>query len=120
MIGSFNIHHIINAPSAAAIVYELDKKSTRERNILVFIWAVVLVTSLLTIEEGILDRRAVQEFKSRFNKDLISNVCFLCRLKKHCECTKRILSASTQAYIGLLEDINFYASLTRARFEDLN
>ncbi len=45
-------------------------------------------------------RRAVQKFKSRFNKD-ISNVRSLCRLKERCECTKRILSASTQAYIGI-------------------
>src|SRR5204862_223891 len=106
LIAGLNILRIINAPSAAAIAYELDKKSTRERNILVFdLGGSTCDVSLLTIEGGILEVKAVagnnhlggedfdnrlvnhfvQEFKSRFNKELTSNVRSLCRLREHCE-----------------------------------
>ena len=46
----------------------------------------------------------------------------LCRLRAACERAKRTLSSVNQAYIeidSLFEGIDFYTSLTRARFEDL-
>jgi heat shock protein 1/8 len=144
LIAGLKILRIINSPSAAAIAYGLDKRSTRERNILVFdLGSGTCDVSLLTIEEGILEVKAVagknhlggkdfdnrlvnhfvQEFKNRFNKDLTSNDRALCRLREQCERAKRILSASTQAFIGidsLFEEIDFYTTLSRAKFEELN
>lgn len=45
------------------------------------------------------------------------------RLRTSCERAKRTLSSSTQASLeidALLDGIDFYTSLTRARFEELN
>ncbi|CAB4475065.1 heat shock protein 70 [Rhizophagus irregularis] len=144
LIAGLKILRIINSPSAAAIAYGLDKRFTRERNILVFdLGDGSCDVSLLTIEEGILEVKAVagnnhlggkdfdnrivnhfvQEFKNRFNKDLTSNVRAICRLREQCERAKRTLSASTKAFIGidsLFENIDFDTTLTRAKFEELN
>merc|ERR1712121_104091 len=56
-------------------------------------------------------------------KDLSSNKRALRRLRTACERAKRTLSSSTQANIeidSLYEGIDFYTSVTRARFEELN
>ncbi|KAF7799882.1 hypothetical protein EIP86_011124 [Pleurotus ostreatoroseus] len=55
-------------------------------------------------------------------KDLSSNPRALRRLRTACERAKRTLSSATQTSIeidSLFEGINFYTSLTRARFEEL-
>ncbi|GES79580.1 heat shock protein HSS1 [Rhizophagus clarus] len=144
-IAGLNALRIINSPSAAAIAYELDRKPTGLRNVLVFdLGGGTCNVSLFDIKhEGILDVIAVagnnhlggedfdnrivnhfvQEFKNKFNKDLTSNVRALCRLREQCERAKRILSASKQAFIeidSLFEDIDFHTSLTRDRFEKMN
>jgi len=65
----------------------------------------------------------VQEFKRKHKKDLITNKRSLRRLRTACERAKRTLSSSAQASIeidSLFEGIDFYTSLTRARFEELN
>merc|ERR1719191_800393 len=64
----------------------------------------------------------VNEFKRKHKKDLTSNKRALRRLRTACERAKRTLSASTQANIeidSLFEGVDFYTSITRARFEDL-
>ena len=80
----------------------------------------------------------VQEFKRKSKKgkrlfiidvidvadfiDLSSNPHALCRLRTACERVKRTLSSATQTSIeidSLFEGIDFYTSLTRARFEEL-
>merc|ERR1712240_604592 len=98
--------------------------------------------SILSIEDGIFevkstsgnthlggedfDNRMVnhfaQEFKRRHKKDLQSNKRALRRLRTACERAKRTLSASAQATIeidSMFEGIDFYTSITRARFEEL-
>merc|ERR1711931_248027 len=65
----------------------------------------------------------VQEFKRKHKKDLSSNKRALRRLRTACERAKRTLSSSTQAAIEidtLFEGIDFYTSITRAWFEELN
>lgn len=64
-----------------------------------------------------------QEFKRKHKKDLSDNKRALRRLRTACERAKRTLSSSTQASIeidSLYEGIDFYTSITRARFEELN
>ncbi|NEU35516.1 Hsp70 family protein, partial [bacterium LRH843] len=59
----------------------------------------------------------------KHKKDLTSNKRALRRLRTACERAKRTLSSSTQASIeidSLYEGIDFYTSITRARFEELN
>ncbi|KAI4527541.1 heat shock protein HSS1 [Schizophyllum commune Loenen D] len=142
-IAGLNVLRIINEPTAAAIAYGLDKKVTGERNVLIFdLGGGTFDVSLLTIEEGIFEVKAtagdthlggedfdnrlvnhfVQEFKRKNKKDLSSNPRALRRLRTACERAKRTLSSATQTSIeidSLYEGIDFYTSLTRARFEEL-
>ncbi len=55
-------------------------------------------------------------------KDISDNPRALRRLRTACERAKRTLSASAQASIeldSLYEGIDFYTTVTRARFEEL-
>jgi len=143
LIAGLNVLRIINEPTAAAIAYGLDKKTAGERNVLIFdLGGGTFDVSLLTIEEGIFEVKAtagdthlggedfdnrlvnhfVQEFKRKHKKDLTSNARALRRLRTACERAKRTLSSSAQTSIeidSLFEGIDFYTSITRARFEEL-
>jgi len=145
IIAGLNVMRIINEPTAAAIAYGLDKKATSvgEKNILIFdLGGGTFDVSLLTIEEGIFEVKAtagdthlggedfdnrlvthfVQEFKRKNKKDLSSNARALRRLRTACERAKRTLSSAAQTTIeidSLFEGIDFYTSITRARFEEL-
>ncbi|KAJ7156047.1 heat shock cognate 70 [Mycena crocata] len=142
-ISGMNVLRIINEPTAAAIAYGLDKKVAGERNVLIFdLGGGTFDVSLLTIEEGIFEVKATagdthlggedfdnrlvnhfaQEFKRKNKKDLSSNLRALRRLRTACERAKRTLSSAAQTSIeidSLFEGIDFYTSLTRARFEEL-
>ncbi|KIK23435.1 hypothetical protein PISMIDRAFT_679415 [Pisolithus microcarpus 441] len=142
-ISGLNVLRIINEPTAAAIAYGLDKKVVGERNVLIFdLGGGTFDVSLLTIEEGIFEVKAtagdthlggedfdnrlvnhfVQEFKRKHKKDISSNPRALRRLRTACERAKRTLSSATQTSIeidSLFEGIDFYTSITRARFEEL-
>jgi heat shock 70kDa protein 1/2/6/8 len=143
-IAGLNVLRIINEPTAAAIAYGLDKKAAGERNVLIFdLGGGTFDVSILSIDDGIFevkstagdthlggedfDNRLVnhfaQEFKRKHKKDLTSNKRALRRLRTACERAKRTLSSSTQASIeidSLYEGTDFYTSITRARFEELN
>jgi len=143
VIAGLNVLRIINEPTAAAIAYGLDKKVAGERNVLIFdLGGGTFDVSLLTIEEGIFEVKAtagdthlggedfdnrlvnhfVQEFKRKHKKDLSVNQRALRRLRTACERAKRTLSSAAQTSIeidSLFEGVDFYTSLTRARFEEL-
>lgn len=143
-IAGLNVLRIINEPTAAAIAYGLDKKGTGERNVLIFdLGGGTFDVSCLTIEDGIFEVKStagdthlggedfdnrmvnhfVQEFKRKHKKDITQNKRALRRLRTACERAKRTLSSSTQASIeidSLFEGIDFYSTITRARFEELN
>jgi len=144
LIAGLNVLRIINEPTAAAIAYGLDKKSEGEKNVLIFdLGGGTFDVSLLTIEDGIFEVKATagdthlggedfdnrlvnhfaQEFKRKYKKDISTNPRSLRRLRTACERAKRTLSSSTQTSIeidSLYEGIDFYTSITRARFEELN
>lgn len=64
-----------------------------------------------------------QEFKRKHKKDISGNPRALRRLRTSCERAKRTLSSSAQTSIeidSLFEGVDFYSSITRARFEELN
>merc|ERR1712135_76595 len=143
IISGLNVLRIINEPTAAAIAYGLDKKVDGEKNVLIFdLGGGTFDVSMLTIEEGIFEVKStagdtwvggedfdnkmvnhfVQEFSRKHKKDLSSNPRSLRRLRTACERAKRTLSSSSQASIeidSLYEGIDFYTSITRARFEEL-
>ena len=65
---------------------------------------------------------ALQEFKRKFKKDISDNPRALRRLRTACERAKRTLSSTAQTSIeidSLYEGVDFYSSITRARFEEL-
>merc|ERR1719504_140226 len=147
VIAGINCMRIINEPTAAAIAYGLDKKAENggaERNVLIFdLGGGTFDVSLLTIEEGIFEVKAtagdthlggedfdqrlmnhfVHEFKRKNKKDITGNPRALRRLRTACERAKRTLSSTAQTSIeidSLFEGVDFYTSITRARFEELN
>merc|ERR1712202_13578 len=64
----------------------------------------------------------VKEFQRKHKKNITGNKRALRRLRTACERAKRTLSASAQASIeidSLFEGVDFYSSITRARFEEL-
>jgi heat shock 70kDa protein 1/2/6/8 len=64
----------------------------------------------------------VNEFKRKYKRDLSTNARAISRLRMACERAKRTLSSASQATIeldSLFEDIDFYSSITRDKFEEL-
>jgi len=145
VIAGLNVLRIINEPTAAAIAYGLDKKKgSSEQNVLIFdLGGGTFDVSILTIEDGIFEVKStagdthlggedfdnrlvnhfVQEFKRKSKKDLSSNKRALRRLRTACERAKRTLSSSAQASIeidSLFDGEDFYTSISRARFEEMN
>ena len=141
-IAGLNVLRIINEPTAAAIAYGLDKKS-EEKMVLIFdLGGGTFDVSLLCIDDGIFEVKAtagdthlggedfdnvlmkyfIDEFKRKNKIDISDNKRSLRRLKTACERAKRNLSSSSSASIeleSLCEGIDFFSSITRARFESL-
>ena len=145
-IAGLNVLRIINEPTAAAIAYGLDKKSSSagEKNVLIFdCGGGTHDVSLLTIDDGIFEVKAtagnthlggedfdnnmvkhfVTEFKRKHKVDPSENKRSMRRLRTSCEKAKRTLSSSAQASIEIdsfFEGIDFFTSISRARFEEIN
>lgn len=144
VIAGLNVLRVINEPTAGAIAYGLDKKGSGERNVLIFdLGGGTFDVSILAIDDGIFEVKSttgdthlggedfdnrmvshfIEEFKRKYRKDISPNKRAVRRLRTACERAKRTLSSSTQASIeidSLFEGIDFYTSITRARFEELN
>lgn len=146
-IAGLNVSRIINEPTAAAIAYGLDHKagnqSKRERNVLIFdLGGGTFDVSLLTIDEGIFEVKATagdthlggedfdnrmvthftKEFQRKHKKQIATSARAMRRLRTACERAKRTLSSATNASIeidSLIDGIDFYSSITRAKFEEL-
>ena len=143
-IAELNVLRILNEPTAAAIAYGLHKKVKAEQNILIFdLGGGTFDVSILTVDEGIFEVKAtagdthlggedfdnrmvnhfVQEFKTKHKKDMSANKKAVRRLLTACERAKRTLSSCSHANIeidSLFEGIDFYTTITRAHFEELN
>jgi L1 cell adhesion molecule like protein len=115
-----------------------------EKNILIFdLGGATFDVSIITIEDGKYEVKAtagnthlggedfdnrmvkhfVQEFKHKYQKDLTTNKRAVSKLRAACERAKCILSVSPQASIevdSLFEGIDFYTSISRDTFEELN
>ncbi|GAT99668.1 heat shock protein 70 putative [Entamoeba histolytica] len=143
-IAGMNVMRIINEPTAAAIAYGLDKKSSGEKKVLIFdLRGGTFDVSVLAIEEGVFEVKAtngdthlggedfdnrlvkyfIGEFERKYKKDISGNARAVRRLRTACERAKRTLSSASVANIEvdqLYEGIDFYTSITRARFEEIN
>jgi heat shock protein 1/8 len=143
-IAGLRVKRIINEPTAAAIAYGLDKKTAGEKHVLIFdMGGGTHDVSLLVIDDGVFEVKATagntrlggEDFDSRIvdwcvsdfkrknrGLDISGNSKALRRLRSACERAKRILSSTTQASIeldSLFDGIDYNATLTRARFEEL-
>jgi L1 cell adhesion molecule like protein len=144
-IAGLNVLRIINEPTAAAIAYGLDNKDSAkgETNVLIFdLGGGTFDVSLLSIDDGIFEVKATAgdthlggedfdnrlvnflktEFKRKNKVDISDNKRAMRRLRTACEKAKRTLSSSTSASIeidSLCDGIDFYTSISRAKFEAL-
>ena len=142
-IAGLNVLRIINEPTAAAIAYGMDNKSSKEKHVLIFdCGGGTHDVTLLSIEDGIFEVKATagdshlggedfdnylvnhfkQEFKRKYKKDISDNPRAIRRLRTACERAKRTLSSSTQTTLeidSLYDGTDFMTSITRARFEEL-
>jgi heat shock protein 1/8 len=143
-IAGLNVMRIINEPTAAAIGYGLDKVSIAKRNVLIFdLGGGTADVSLLTINAGTFKVHAVagdthlggedfdnrmvkyfvEIFKRKHKADISGNARALKRMRTACERAKRILSFATETTIevdSIYNGIDFYSTITRARFAELN
>lgn len=144
-IAGLNVLRIINEPTAAAIAYGLGSgKTDKERNVLIYdLGGGTFDVSLLNIQGGVFTVKATagdthlggqdfdtnllehfkKEFQRKTGKDLSNDPRALRRLRTACERAKRTLSNATQTSVeidSLFDGEDFNASVTRARFEDLN
>ena len=121
----------------------MDKKVKTEQNILIFdLGGGTFDVSLLTIDDGIYEVKAtagdthlggedfdtrlvshfIEDFKRKNKVDISGNKRSMKRLRNACEKAKRTLSSSANASIeidSLYEGIDYYTSISRAKFESL-
>ncbi|KAK9995751.1 hypothetical protein SO802_020437 [Lithocarpus litseifolius] len=145
-VAGLNVLRIINEPTAVAIAYGLDKiaDSIGKSNVLIFdLGGGTADVSLLTIEKGVFevkavagdthlggedfDNRMVEHFVEIFKRlhkvDISGNSRALRRLRTACEKAKRILSSAIDTTIevdSLYNGIDFFSTITRAKFAELN
>jgi len=143
-ISGLEVLRIINEPTAAAIAYGLDKRSTKPKNILVFdLGGGTFDVSLLTIDEGVFeviatngdthlggqdfDARLINYFvdivKRKHDVDISKNHRALAKLRREVEKAKRALSTQTQVKVeveAIADGLDLSEPLTRAKFEELN
>jgi len=142
-IAGLNVLRIINEPTAAAIAYGLNDKSS-EKNILVYdLGGGTFDVSMLTIDEGVFeviatsgdthlggedfDQRVMDHFlkvfKQKTGKDASKDKRSMSKLRTECERAKRVLSARAETKIEIenfFDGEDLVQTLTRARFEELN
>jgi len=141
-IAELNVLRIINEPTAAALCYGLDSKEKNTQVLIFDLGGGTFDVTVLSIAEGIFEVKAtggdthlggedfdnlvvdhfVKEFNMKHKKDVSANPRALRRLRSACEKAKRALSNSHTTSIeidSLLDGIDFYTSLTRAKFEEL-
>ncbi|KAK9989779.1 hypothetical protein SO802_030018 [Lithocarpus litseifolius] len=145
-LAGLNVLRIINEPTAATIAYGLDKmaSSIGKKNVLIFdLGGGTTDVSLIAIEKGVIEVKAVagdthlggEDFDNRMVKhfvnifkrqrkvDISFNSRALRRLKNACEKAKKILSSAVETTIDvdcLCNGIDFFSTITRAKFEELN
>ena len=135
---------LLNDTTASVLTYGVGRKFGGEKFVLIYdLGSGSFDVSVVSIDDGIFEvlsifgdshlggrdfdnhvaNYLVAEFHRRFKKDLRSNKKAMCRVRTASERAKCELSNSQKTMIeldSLFEGIDFYTSLTRAQFEDLN
>lgn len=143
IIAGLKVERIINEPTAAALAYGLDSKSSGgEKSVLIFdCGGGTHDVSLLQIEDGVFEVKAtagdthlggedidtmmVDYLKAEFtkkHKKVITGAKAVRKLRTAAERAKRTLSTATSATIevdALSDSIDFNTVITRAKFDDI-
>jgi heat shock protein 1/8 len=141
-IAGLKIERIINEPTAAALAYGLDNKTSGDKNVLIFdCGGGTHDVSLLQIDEGVFEVKATagdthlggedidimlvdhlkEEFRKKHKRD-ITNPRAIRRLRTAAERAKRTLSTANTATIeidAIMDSIDFNAVISRAKFDDI-
>jgi len=143
-IAGLNVLRIINEPTAAALCYGMGTTNDKtSRKVLIFdLGGGTFDVTVLNIEDGVFEVKAtggdthlggedfdnlmanyfIKEFSKKHKVDITKNARAQRRLQAACEKAKRALSAGASAQIeveALAEGIDFSATITRAKFEEL-
>jgi molecular chaperone DnaK len=145
-IAGLEVLRIINEPTAAALAYGLDKKTTDQKIIVYDLGGGTFDISVLEIGDGVFEVKStdgdthlggddfdnevidwmVSEFKSEHSIDLSKDPMSLQRLKEAAEKAKIELSSTTQTEINLpyitAKDgvpLHFVKTLSKAKFESM-
>ncbi|GKC39948.1 heat shock cognate 70 kDa protein 2-like protein [Tanacetum coccineum] len=145
-VAGLRVLRLLNEPTAAAIAYGLNQKTTNHGKVNVLIFDLgggTFDVSVLTINNRRFEVKAsggdthlggedfdnrmveyfVAEFNRKYKKDIRGNSRALGRLRVASERAKRILSSTTQTFMEidcLYDGIDFSSKITRAKFEELN
>ncbi|KAG0630412.1 hypothetical protein M758_1G176500 [Ceratodon purpureus] len=145
-LAGFETITLVNEPICAALAYTLKTigPSVGEKKVMIFdLGGGSLDVTLFNIEEGVIEVKAtsgdsqlggedfdlrllhhfIQEIKQKYERDITSHPRVVRRLKNQVERVKLALSSAVETTIqidSLLEDFNFYSSISRACFEKMN
>lgn len=143
-IAGLNVMRIINEPTAAAIAFGVNRKSSKEKNVIVYdLGGGTFDVSLLTIDQGVFEVAAtsgdthlggedfdqkvmdhfIKLYQKKTGKDIRGDNRAVQKLRREVERAKRVLSSepSTTLEIDSFYDgEDFSETLTRAKFESLN
>ncbi len=141
-IAGLNVMRIINEPTAAAVAYGLDNKSSEDRTVLVFdLGGGTFDVSILSISEETFEVKStsgnthlggedfdnqimgicIQKFSEETGTDISNNQKALRKLKLYCEKAKRELSSAQETHIdidNLAEEEDLDITISRFDFEE--
>jgi heat shock protein 1/8 len=142
-IAGLNVRRVLNEPTAAALAYGLDKRSSKESYVLVFdLGGGTFDVSLLVIDNGCFEVKAtagdthlggedfdnmlvkycVDQFYQKNRVNLAKSSRSIRRLQTACERAKRDLSAGTVTTIeveSIMGGVDLCEQMSRAKFEML-
>ncbi|KAF6199154.1 hypothetical protein GE061_007179 [Apolygus lucorum] len=125
-IAGLNVMRMINEPTAACSGLRAGQEFKRRAQHEGSLFEVRATAGDTHLGGEDFDNRLVNylsdEFRRKYKKDLKTNPRALRRLRTSAERAKRTLSSSTEANIeidALLDGVDFYTKVTRARFEEL-
>jgi molecular chaperone DnaK (HSP70) len=119
-IAGLQVERVLNEPTAAAIAYGLDRKTTKEETVLVFdLGGGTFDVTLLTIDNGVFEVKAtagdthlggedfdqrmmdhcITQFKKKHAMDLSTDIKAIAKIRKQCETAKRTLSTQMATQI---------------------
>jgi len=145
-IAGLEVLRVINEPTAVALAVGFERRTSQGdwTLLIIDVGGGTVDVSLVSIEDGIVEVKATkgnmnvggEDFSNRVvefcvtdfmrksgGKDPRGNMRSMCRLRRECELAKRSLSVQTRVTIEIehfFEGVDYYFTLSRQHFEELN